>query len=56
MSSRKYFIKISSSSEILCLDGSVTRKRLPKSNGFIERFNKIVLDELFRIVFLENFC
>ena len=32
-----------------------TKVKSPKTNGFIERFNKTVLDEFFRIAFRENF-
>jgi transposase InsO family protein len=32
-----------------------TKVKSPKTNGFIERFNKTVLDEFFRITFQENF-
>jgi len=32
-----------------------TKVKSPKTNGFIERFNKTVLDEFFRITFRENF-
>ena len=32
-----------------------TKVRTPRTNGFIERFNKTVLDEFFRITFRENF-
>ncbi len=32
-----------------------TKVKSPQTNGFIERFNKTVLDEFFRIAFRENF-
>ena len=32
-----------------------TKVNSPKTNGFIERFNKTVLDEFFRIAFREHF-
>lgn len=32
-----------------------TKVRTPRTNGFIERFNKTVLDEFFRVTFRENF-
>ena len=32
-----------------------TKVRTPRTNGFIERFNRTVLDEFFRIAFRENF-
>ena len=32
-----------------------TKVRSPRTNGFIERFNRTILDEFFRIVFRENF-
>ncbi len=32
-----------------------TRIRTPKTNGFIERFNRTILDEFFRIVFREKY-
>jgi len=32
-----------------------TKIRTPRTNGFIERFNRTVLDEFFRISFRENF-
>jgi transposase InsO family protein len=32
-----------------------TKVKSPKTNGFIERFNKTVLGEFYRIVFRENF-
>ena len=32
-----------------------TKVRSPKTNGFIERFNRTILDEFFRIVFREKF-
>ena len=32
-----------------------TKVRTPQTNGFIERFNRTVLDEFFRVVFRENF-
>ena len=32
-----------------------TKVKSPQTNGFIERFNKTVLDEFFRIVFRENY-
>jgi len=28
-----------------------TKVKSPKTNGFIERFNKIIIDEFFRIAF-----
>ena len=31
-----------------------TKVRTPRTNGFVERFNKTVLDEFFRITFREN--
>ena len=31
-----------------------TRGRCPKTNGFIERFNRTILDEFFRIKFREK--
>ena len=32
-----------------------TKVRTPRTNGFIERFNRTILDEFFRIAFRENF-
>jgi transposase InsO family protein len=32
-----------------------TKVRTPRTNGFVERFNRTVLDEFFRIAFRENF-
>lgn len=32
-----------------------TKIRTPRTNGFIERFNRTVLDEFFRVTFRENF-
>lgn len=32
-----------------------TKVRSPQTNGFIERFNRTVLDEFFRVTFRENF-
>lgn len=32
-----------------------TKVRTPRTNGFIERFNRTVLDEFFRVAFRENF-
>ena len=32
-----------------------TKIRTPKTNGFIERFNRTILDEFFRVAFREKF-
>lgn len=32
-----------------------TKVRTPRTNGFVERFNRTVLDEFFRVTFRENF-
>jgi len=32
-----------------------TKVRTPRTNGFVERFNRTVLDEFFRVAFRENF-
>jgi transposase InsO family protein len=32
-----------------------TRVRTPRTNGFIERFNRTILDEFFRVAFRENY-
>ena len=32
-----------------------TKVRTSRTNGFIERFNRTALDELFRVTFRENF-
>ena len=33
-----------------------TKVKSPQTNGVIERFNKTILDEFFRIAFRKNFC